>query len=284
MLNNIYKLFTVVGVLSLSTAAQASEDLFANIVVPKDRIVNNLTKAEKDDGWRLLYDGKSSKGWRGAKIKDFPAKGWTVSGGAISIEASDGSESGNAGDIITIKKFSEFILEVDYKLSKGANSGVKYFVDVDLNKGEGSAIGIEFQLIDDVEFLKNYKTSDIKNPRVHMTGALYDMMPANGSYYNKDQLAIPSKPIGSWNTIRIVAKNNRVAHFINGYKVADYVRGNQQWKALVSFSKYKNYPKFGELKEGHISLQDHGNEVHFRSIKIKELNNISTNRRAYKHD
>lgn len=264
-------ILSLAGVIAISTVAQASDNLFSNKLEAKKTVVNGLTSSEKKDGWRLLYDGASSKGWRSAKADSFPTIGWSANGGELAVTASDGSEQGYGGDIITTEEFGDFILELDYKLAKGSNSGVKYYVDSKLLIEKGAAIGIEFQLIDDVEIAKTYGDDADDKLRLHLTGALYDMMPGNASYYDANLPANPSRAIGKWNTIRIISKDNRVAHYINGHKVADYVRGNQQWRALVAFSKYKGFPNFGEFKQGPILLQDHGDEMHFRSIKIKEL-------------
>ena len=110
---------------------------------------NTLSPIEIAEGWKLLWDGKSTEGWRGAKIKTFPTNGWSMKNGVLSVHKNDGKESTNGGDIITVQKYKNFILKVDFKITPGANSGIKYFVDPELNKGEGSAIGCEFQILDD---------------------------------------------------------------------------------------------------------------------------------------
>src|SRR5690606_10735275 len=110
---------------------------------------NTLTENEIREGWELLWDGKTTNGWRGARMSTFPIKGWSIVNGSLKVHKSGGEESSNGGDIITLKKYKNFILKVDFKISKAANSGIKYFVDSDLNKGTGSAIGCEFQILDD---------------------------------------------------------------------------------------------------------------------------------------
>lgn len=228
-------------------------------------VANTLTDYEKRKGWRLLWDGKSTDGWRGAKLDHFPKKGWEMKDGILTVLASDGGESTNGGDIVTIDQFSDFELKVDFKITEGANSGIKYYVDPDLNKGSGSAIGPEFQILDD----KKHPDAKMGVSGNRTIGSLYDLITAKN-------LSVPSrgKPfngIGQWNRARIVSKDGHVEHWLNGYKVVEYERGTQMWKALVAYSKYKKWPEFGEKPQGHILLQDHGDKVHFRSIKIREL-------------
>ena len=117
--------------------------------LPAIEFTNKLCLGEKQDKWKLLFDGKTSKGWRGAKLEVFPRKGWTIENGALTIHESGGEESEKAGDIVTIDQYKNFILSVDFKITPGANSGIKYFVDTDLNKGKGSSIGLEYQILDD---------------------------------------------------------------------------------------------------------------------------------------
>ena len=228
-------------------------------------VANTLTDYEKRKGWRLLWDGKSSDGWIGAKWDHFPEKGWTMKDGVLTVESSGGAESRNGGDIITEKQYSDFELKVEFKITEGANSGIKYFVDPELNKKEGSAIGPEFQILDD----KKHPDAKMGVSGNRTVGSLYDLITAKN-------LSVPSrgKPfngIGKWNRAHIIAKDGHVEHWLNGYKVVEYERGTQMWKALVAYSKYKKWPSFGEKAQGHILLQDHGDEVHFRSIKIREL-------------
>lgn len=219
---------------------------------------NTLNEQEQREGWKLLWDGKTTDGWRGAKIATFPQKGWVIDKGVLKVKPSDGRESANGGDIVTTRKYRNFVLKVDFKITEGANSGVKYFVDPDMNKGEGSAIGCEFQILDDLRH-PDAKLGVNGNRKL---GALYDLIPVSDD-----------KPfnIKEWNTATIIVKDNHVEHWLNGVKLLEYERNNQKWNALVAYSKYKNWPDFGNRKEGNILLQDHGNEVWFKNIKIKEL-------------
>jgi hypothetical protein len=219
---------------------------------------NSISPAEDADGWKLLWDGKTTTGWRGAKTTTFPAKGWNIDNGILKVQKSGGGESTNGGDIVTIKKYKNFILTVDFKITEGANSGVKYFVNPDLNKGEGSAIGCEFQILDDVKH-PDAKLG-VKGNRT--IGSLYDLIPAIES---------KSFNIKEFNTAKIIVNGNHVEHWLNGIKTVEYERNNQMWNALIAYSKYRDWPDFGNAAEGNILLQDHGDEVWFKNIKIKEL-------------
>lgn len=226
---------------------------------------NQLTDYEQRTGWRLLWDGKSSMGWRAAKSEAFPEQGWTIRDGVLTIEGTEGKESAGPGDIITVDKFSDFELELEFKITKGANSGIKYFVDSELNKGAGSAIGCEFQLLDD-EVHPDAKMGIAGNRTI---GSLYDLIAA-------ENLSVPGrakqfKGVDVWNKARIVSRDGKVEHWLNDEKVVAYDRTSQMFRSLVAGSKYKDWKEFGQWAEGHILLQDHGNTVSFRSIKIREF-------------
>lgn len=225
-----------------------------------NKIPNSLSAAEKSDGYKLLFDGVSSKGWKGAYRPAFPEKGWQIKDGLLTVLSSNGAESTNGGDIVTEKEYAAFDLTFDFKLSTGANSGVKYFVTLQENNA-GSAIGLEFQVLDD----KVHPDAKLGRNGNRTLGSLYDLLTAN----KQDRFL---RPIGQWNTGRVVVyPNNHVEHFLNGVKVLEYERGSKEFRDLVALSKYKVWPNFGEAKTGHILLQDHGNEVSFRSIRMKEL-------------
>ena len=211
---------------------------------------------EAAEGWTLLWDGKTTEGWRGAKLTAFPEKGWTVDNGILKVLKGNGGESSNGGDIVTKRTYRNFILSVDFKITKGANSGIKYFVDPNLNKGEGSAIGCEFQILDD----ERHPDAKLGVKGNRKLGSLYDLIPAPDK-----------KPfnINAFNTAVIIVRGRHVEHWLNGTKLLEYNRDDQEWNALVAYSKYKNWPNFGNAAEGHILLQDHGDEVWFKNVKIR---------------
>ncbi|WP_207421522.1 3-keto-disaccharide hydrolase [Desertivirga brevis] len=222
---------------------------------------NSLSKQEKQSGWKLLFDGKSSNGWVGAYKDSFPPKGWVIEHGTLRVLSSTGAESTNGGDIVTRDKYKAFDLTFDFKLSPGANSGVKYFVTL-TEKNAGSAIGLEYQVLDD----KLHPDAKLGRDGNRTLSSLYDLITAN-----KPERFL--HPIGQWNSGRVVVyPDNRVEHYLNGAKVLEYVRGSKEFRDLVAISKYKSWNNFGEAPEGHILLQDHGNDVSFRSIKIRNLN------------
>lgn len=222
---------------------------------------NNLIGKEAEAGWKMLWDGKSTEGWRGAKLDKFPEGGWEIKDGVLSVLASGGHESTNGGDIVTKEKFSNFELKVDFKITEGANSGIKYFVDTELNQGAGSSIGLEFQILDDAKH-PDAKLGNHEGSRT--VASLYDLIQADTNKV--------VNPIGEWNHAHIISKNNHVEHWLNGRKMLEYERKSDAYRKLVSESKYTKWPNFGEAEEGRILLQDHGDRVSFRNIKIRKIN------------
>ncbi|MFH4967518.1 DUF1080 domain-containing protein [Gaetbulibacter sp. M240] len=248
-----------------------TEDVANHITAPDPDVPqvsylkNELTDWEKDHGFRLLWDGETTKGWQGAKLDEFPDSGWVIKDGELTILETGGGEAVGPGDIVTTKMYSDFELELEFKMTEGANSGIKYFVDPSLNKGTGSAIGCEFQILDD-KLHPDAKLGVLGNRTV---GSLYDLITAkNLSTQGRSKTF---NGIGNWNKARIVSKGGKIEHWLNNEKVVEYDRFSQMFEALVNYSKYQKWENFGRWPEGTILLQDHGNTVSFRSIKIREF-------------
>jgi len=220
-------------------------------------LTNRLSPQEKEEGWQLLFDGKTSQGWRGAYSEEFPESGWAVEDGELKVQTSGGGESIRGGDIVTERMYSDFDLRLDFKLTPGANSGIKYYV-TQTEGNEGSAIGLEYQILDDelnADAFEGFNGN-------HTLASLYDMIPA----VNRRVAAV-----GQWNMARIVSKDNHVEHWLNESKVLEYEIGSEAYRELVANSKYKVWDNFGEAGSGYILLQEHGNNVSFRNIKILEF-------------
>ena len=226
---------------------------------------NTLTAEEQAAGWRLLWDGKTTTGWRSAKAENFPAKGWEIKDGVLSVLATGGAESAAGGDIITRERFSQFELVLDFKITPGANSGIKYFCQPNLDPitgtgaktTTGSAIGLEYQILDDAR----HPDAKLGRDGNRTIGSLYDLITAAASKQ--------PNPIGEWNTARLLVQGNHIEHWLNGQKVLAYERGTPAFREIVALSKYKSIPGFGEWADGHILLQDHGDAVSFRNIKLR---------------
>lgn len=233
---------------------------FKSPVFVVSTLKNELTPEEKSQGWKLLFDGKTNQGWVGAYKNTFPEKGWTIEDGILKIQKSDGSESTNFGDIVTTEEFTAFDLAFDFNITEGANSGVKYFVT--LSEGnKGSAIGLEYQILDDAL----HPDAKMGREGNRTLSSLYDLIKA------EKQPRFVRKP-GEWNQGRVVVyPDNKVEHYLNGVKVLEYQRGSQAYRDLVAISKYKVWNRFGEAQKGRILLQDHGDQVSYKNIKIKTL-------------
>jgi hypothetical protein len=216
---------------------------------------NTLTDAERAQGWRLLWDGQTAKGWHSAKAKDFPATGWRLDKGELTVLGTKG------GSIVTDEEFSAFELQLDFQVSEGGNSGVKYFVSGD---GKSEPVGLEFQFLDD----EKHPDAKLGVDGDRTTGSLYDLIPRKKL---PGGAAIAPKA-GQWNHARIVVTPaGHVEHWLNGIKVLEYERGSPDFLARVARSKFAKIPGFGLGAKGPILLQDHGNVVRFRSIKIRPL-------------
>lgn len=221
-----------------------------------------------DAGWTDLLAGDRVDAWRSVRNETFPARGWTLADGVLTIHKAGGEESRGGGDIITRARYANFELELEFRMTPGCNSGIKFFVQPDLSPIDrltgkptpiGSAIGPEFQILDD-ERHPDARGGRDGNRKV---GALYDLMPAAA-----DKVV---QPMGQWNRARIVAQGAHVEFWLNGKKTLEFERHSAAFRDLVARSKYNIIPEFAEWADGHILLQDHGDEVSFRQVRIREL-------------
>lgn len=225
-----------------------------------ESLPNKLTAKEKKEGWVLLFNGYSTEGWMPVNGKESTWQGWQVRDGLLVNQPPASGNSKDGGDIITLKTYGDFELSWEWKLiTKGGNSGIKYYVARELSGDAKHGIGLEYQILDDAnhEWMLEGK---MKPGDYHTVGALYELYAPVNQH---------SQPLGEWNISRIAASGNRVEHWLNGYKTVEFTRGSVDFRERVRNSKFAVYPGFGEAPEGHILLQDHGSEVHFRNIKIR---------------
>ena len=220
--------------------------------------LNQLTAAEKAAGWKLLFDGKTPNGWRGLHQQSFPAGAWTIEAGCIKHRAGQGQQSQDGGDIITNQEYENFELQLEWCISTGGNSGIKYFISESLPPTGASGIGPEMQILDD----EKHPDAKLGRDGNRTAGALYDLIAPRNKRL---------RPVGEFNQARLVVKGSHVEHWLNGAKVVEYELGSDRLRKLIAQSKYKDIPGFAQSHKGHILLQDHGDEVWFRNIKIREL-------------
>ena len=220
---------------------------------------NTLTRQEREAGWKLLWDGKSTKGWRAIYLDHFPESGWIIEDGQLICLGEELPVDERGGAIITTEKYGSFELSFEFKIREHANSGVKYFLDESLKASMGHGLGLEFAILDDGNF--PYPEKDAKRT----CGSLYDLVKAEPG---------ATRPVGEWNQGRIVVAGNHIEHWLNGKRVVEIEKGTPHYYNLVSNSKYKNIEGWGEFPEGHILLQDEGPRTAFRNIKIRKLDGI----------
>lgn len=227
--------------------------------------INTITQAEKKEGWKLLFDGETpSDHWRGYCDEAFPDSGWTVENGALKVIGSGSGEAGGAGgDIVTKEKYGNFELKLEWKVSKGGNSGIFYLAEEQCGENEQAIwkAAPEMQILDN----ENHPDARLGENGNRQAGALYDMIPAQPQN---------AKPYGEWNKARILVYDGTVVHYQNGEEVLEYHLWTDDWEKMVKNSKFAEYEGFADVaKKGYIGLQDHGNDVWFRNIKIKDMEN-----------
>ncbi len=247
-----------------SAGSRGTEDADRDAADPSENArevtVNTLTDAERAEGWRLLFDGVSTEGWRAYNGDAFPDTGWAVIDGALVVGATaQDPDVPIGGDVVTTEVFASFDLRFDFKLSPVANSGVFYLVQ----EVEGHEIwhhAPEFQVLDDAAYLA---MDDLgMSMEKHLTGDNYDLHAS---------AVRAMRPVGEWNEARIVVDGDRVEHWLNGQQTVTYELRSPEWEALVAASKFAPYPGYGRAASGPIGLQDHGRMVWYRNIKVRPL-------------
>ncbi len=231
-------------------AVFASLLLLGQIVSAADEPApNTLTDKEKADAWKLLFDGKTTKGWHRYKGKEVGER-WKVLDGALALKHQDGKDG---GDIVTDEKFGSFELSMEWMVTPGANSGIMYRVEE--SEDSPGFTGPEYQILD------NAKHPDGRKKETSAASCY-------GLYAPSEDAC---KPVGEWNRARILIKGDHVEHWLNGKKVVEYDFGSDDWNKRVAASKFKEFKSFGKIKKGEIDLQDHGDDVAYRNIKIRVL-------------
>lgn len=253
-IKTIFSTLICCTVLSLTTACAQGQTTSSKGTTVSSSSPNTLSTKEKSEGWQLLFDGQKMIGWVNVGKDSFPKQGWDAKDGELIVNA---DKKKRGGDIMTIEEYSDFEFVIDFKLTKAANSGIKYF----LTKYEkGGWLGLEYQILDEAH--PDATKGRDGNRRV---ASLYDVLPAPTA-------DATVKPLGEWNTARIVSKGTHVEHWLNGKKVLEFDRSSEQYLNAVKQSKYKDTaPTFGMNKSGHILLQDHEDTLYFRNIKIRKL-------------
>ncbi len=237
----------------LSIAAVVFLFSFTQIEKPAEHVEKESREKQAGE-WEVLFDGTGVEKWRGKADAGFPAKGWKIENDLLFLDGKGG------GDIITKEKYGDFELVFQFNLTEAANSGIKYFVDTLVNQENGNTMfnGPEYQIIDD------YNNPHVKDDPdgLSSTASAYLLYAPKNKKLN---------PHGQWNTGKIIAKNGRVEHWLNGIRVVKYKRGSKDFLKRKAETKFKNDKNYGELERGHILLTDHNDKVYFRNIKIRRL-------------
>lgn len=220
---------------------------------------------EENQEWKILFDGNTFDGWRGLGRDFVPEEHWRIEDATIRklnsglVPSLPDGQPAEGGDLMTIASFDNYELYFEWKISKAGNSGIKYNVSEEMSQkydSKYSALGFEYQLLDDGDIVY----ADLKAS--HFSGSLYDMIPASN---------VTLKPVGEFNTSRILVNGNQAEHWLNGVKVLEFEFGSNRLHSLYKNSKYRDYPSFHEKRKGHIVLQNHKDDAWFRNIRIREI-------------
>lgn len=256
----IHILLIAAGLIAVTACKQkpATDTAAKTDSIVAEQVPNTLSDKEIADKVQLMFDGTTTTGWRGYNLKAFPEKGWEVVDGTIHCVSSAKGEAGGGGDILFDKKFSNFELTLDWKIAPGGNSGIFYLAQEVPNEPVWKSAP-EMQILDD-SLHPDAKLGVNGNRKA---GALYDLIPCSVN---------ATKPAGEWNSVKVMVYKGTVVHWVNGQQVLEYHLWTDEWKKMVLASKFKDYKWFLDTAtEGYIVLQDHGDDVWFRNIKIKEL-------------
>jgi hypothetical protein len=257
---NIIGIMAIMGAIiscgqSPQTNNKEEEKATKEVIIQKP---NTLSQEEIDQGWVLLFDGKSTENWRGYNQESFPTKGWIINDGTLQVQGSGKGEAGGGGDIITKKKYRNFEFSLEWKVSEGGNSGIFYLAQEKPDQPIWKSAP-EMQILDNEKHPDGHLGKDGNRA----AGSLYDLIPGNKEVV---------KPAGEWNKIKILIYKGTVVHWVNDVQVLEYHLWTEDWNTMVLNSKFKDYEDFlNTAEEGYIGLQDHGDDVWFRNIKIKEL-------------
>lgn len=215
---------------------------------------NTISPGTQKTGWKLLFDGKTTNGWH-SYLKTEPGSAWKVVDGAITLDVDAKKNGASGGDLVTNEEFENFELMLDWKISEGGNSGIIFSIHEDKKYNASYLTGPEMQVLDDD------KHSDGKILK-HNAGDLYDL---------KQSVKRATKPVGEWNEVRIIKNNGKLSFWLNGVETVKTVIGSPEWNEMVANSKFKSWEGFAKYPKGKIALQDHGDRVWYRNIKIKNL-------------
>ena len=263
MMKQIFKTMLLVSIAGIVTSCcqpdeKTDKQEIKKSTEMKQTAPNTLSQAEIDDGWVLLFDGKSTDHWRGYNKESFPQKGWVVENGTLKVLSSGKGEAGGGGDIITKEEYDNFEFSLEWKVSEGGNSGIFYLAQEKPDQPIWKSAP-EMQILDN----DKHPDARLGKDGNRTAGSLYDLIPGNMDVVN---------PAGEWNKVKILVYKGTVVHWVNGEQVLEYHLWTEDWKNMIMQSKFKDYDDFlNTAEKGYIGLQDHGDDVWFRNIKIKVL-------------